>query len=163
MSSSPRSPSPTQGVGPSKDVKSTPASKDDKSSKVSESPSQDKGSSQSESPRSGAVVFALGATEVRDLRRVFDHLAWYGPRTELKAKVDAKEERVKALTVFIDNPTGGTVPLVSTRGWKGGRTDAREDSVAVSKMMQSCGSYPHPSSPLPPPPLPSHRVTPEPR
>ena len=48
----------------------------------------------------------MSTTSHRDLRRVFDHLAAYQPRSILTNLISSKVERVSLVASFIDNPNG---------------------------------------------------------
>ena len=62
-----------------------------------------------------STTTTLGAGELRDLRRVFDHLACHVERTLLNRNLLAKNDRYARLQNFIENPQAAS-PVQNAEG-----------------------------------------------
>jgi len=88
-----------------------------------------------------SVPSPLGPGELRDLRRVFDHLASYVPRKLLNGVLTARYEHLLKLKDFIDNPASAA-PVKGEDGRELGKYQAPEvykkvnEEVAELKMQE---------------------------
>jgi Ca2+-binding EF-hand superfamily protein len=82
----------------------------------------------------------LGAGELRDLRRVFDHLANYVPRKSLNGVLAERSDKLSKLKDFMDNPATGQ-PVIGDNGVEIGKYQAPEEyrklNEEISDLKQS--------------------------
>ncbi|GMI20947.1 hypothetical protein TeGR_g9664, partial [Tetraparma gracilis] len=77
----------------------------------------------------------LGAGELRDLRRVFDHLANHVDRKQINSVLSERTERLVKLRDFVDNPASA-VPVMGDNGVEIGKYQAPEEIRRLNDELQ---------------------------